>query len=186
MDIGRAFESGRQTPLHRRPRRPRDMRLARISVRLADTCSLPEIMQIVTHAARVLIACDGVTLILRDGDLCHYAEEDAISPLWKGRRFSMTACISGWCMLERRCASIPDIYADDRIPHDAYRPTFVKSLIMVPIGAPEPLAAMGAYWASKYQATSEDIEFLQLLADVASPSLAAVDSGGPALSESGS
>jgi two-component sensor histidine kinase len=42
---------------------------------------------------------------------------------------------------------IPDIYLDDRIPHDAYRPTFVKSLVMTPVRAKDPIAAIGAYWA---------------------------------------
>jgi len=45
----------------------------------------------------------------------------------------MSACISGWTMLNRQPAVIEDIYADPRIPADAYRPTFVRSLAMVPI-----------------------------------------------------
>jgi two-component system CheB/CheR fusion protein len=146
--------------------------LPELSRKLSAACSLPDIMEIVTHAARVLIDSDGVTLILRDGDHCHYVEEDAIAPLWKGRRFPMSACISGWCMLTRRSAAIPDIYADPRIPHDAYRPTFVKSVAMVPVGSPEPFAAMGAYWAHRYVATDEDIDFLNLVAGVAAASLA--------------
>jgi hypothetical protein len=32
-----------------------------------------------------------------------------------------------------RAVAIEDIYLDDRIPHEAYRPTFVKSLAMLPI-----------------------------------------------------
>jgi hypothetical protein len=59
----------------------------------------------------------------------------------------MSACISGWCMLERRAAVIPDVYQDDRIPQDAYRPTFVR-LAMVPVRQDDPIAAMGAYWAT--------------------------------------
>ncbi|MGH1560948.1 HWE histidine kinase domain-containing protein [Caulobacter segnis] len=31
----------------------------------------------------------------------------------------MTTCISGWAMLNRQTVVIPDIYLDDRIPHDA-------------------------------------------------------------------
>ena len=51
---------------------------------------------------------------------------------------------------------IPDIYADPRIPHDAYRPTFVKSLAMVPIRQLEPLGAIGNYWAVERRATREE------------------------------
>src|SRR5262249_32531599 len=99
---------------------------------------LPEIMAVVRRTARELTGADGATFVLRDGMRCHYADEDAIAPLWKGRRFPMSACISGWAMLERRPAVVPDIYQDPRIPHDAYRPTFVKSLVMVPIRTAAP------------------------------------------------
>src|SRR5690349_19608145 len=95
--------------------------------RLTIARTLPEIMEITTHAARTLLKADGITFVLREGDLCYYAEEDAISPLWKGHRFPMSACISGWCMTEAQAAVIPDIYEDPRIPHGAYRPTFVRS-----------------------------------------------------------
>jgi GAF domain-containing protein len=94
---------------------------------------LDTVMKIVRTAARKLTGADGATFVLRDNGLCYYAEEDAIAPLWKGSRFPMTACVSGWAMLNQRPAVIEDIYADDRIPADAYRPTFVKSLAMVPI-----------------------------------------------------
>jgi hypothetical protein len=49
-------------------------------------------------------------------------------------------------MLNAQTAVIEDIFADPRIPHDAYRPTFVRSLIMTPAGADSPAAAIGAYW----------------------------------------
>jgi len=49
--------------------------------------------------ARRLVGSDGITLVLRDGDSCFYAEEDSIAPLWAGQRFPMTECISGWAML---------------------------------------------------------------------------------------
>ena len=78
--------------------------------------SVEMIQAIVRHTARRLTGADGATFVLRDGDLCHYADEDAIEPLWKGQRFPMSACISGWVMRHREPAMLPDIYADDRIP----------------------------------------------------------------------
>jgi serine/threonine protein kinase len=123
------------------------------------------IQEIVRRAARRLTGADGATFVLRDGDRCHYADEDAIAPLWKGQRFPMSACISGWAMLNRHSAVIPDIYADDRIPHDAYRRTFVKSLVMVPIRTLDPVGAIGNYWAEYHQPTDEEVALLQALAD---------------------
>ena len=129
------------------------------------------VCNIVRRAARELTAADGVTFVLRKGNHCYYADEDAIGPLWKGRQFPMDTCISGWAMLNRQHVVIPDIYSDDRIPHDAYRPTFVKSLMMVPVRREDPIAAIGAYWAAYHVATPMEIGVLQSLADAAALAL---------------
>jgi K+-sensing histidine kinase KdpD len=126
---------------------------------------LDRIMAIVRHAARELTGADGATFVLREGDNCHYADEEAIAPLWKGKRFPMNLCISGWAMLNRQAAVIEDIYADARIPADAYRPTFVKSLVMVPIRTSSPIGAIGTYWAKKRQPLPQEVKLLQALAD---------------------
>lgn len=136
---------------------------------------LTEVQRIVTSTARQLVGCDGVSFVLRDGDLCFYADEDAISPLWKGNRFPMSACISGWVMNNRTPAVIPDIYVDDRIPHEAYRPTFVKSLAMLPVRSLDPIAAIGAYWSIEHTATTEELNLLQGLANATSIALDKVD-----------
>ncbi|AIY18559.1 diguanylate cyclase [Pimelobacter simplex] len=132
---------------------------------------LPAVQQVVRTAARELAACDGTTFVLRDGDQCYYADEDAIEPLWKGHRFPLTACISGWAMLHRTPVVVPDIYADDRIPHDAYRPTFVQSLLMMPVRTLDPIAAIGAYWAEQHTATDQEVALLQGLANATSVAL---------------
>ncbi|HVV84008.1 MAG TPA: ATP-binding protein [Kofleriaceae bacterium] len=126
---------------------------------------LPAVMAIVRTAARRLTGADGATFVLRDSGRCYYADEDAISPLWKGQRFPMEACISGWSMLHREAVAIPDIYADPRIPTDAYRPTFVKSLVMVPIRTAAPVGAIGTYWAHRHLATDAEIDLLSTLAN---------------------
>lgn len=77
----------------------------------------------------------------------------------------MDICISGWVITNREAVVVPDIYADNRIPSDAYRPTFVKSLAMVPIRRSNPIGAVGTYWANHYIATDKEINTLQALAD---------------------
>ena len=139
--------------------------LVAVVQRLSLARSLADVQRIVARAARRLTRADGATFVLRDGDHCFYADEDAISPLWKGQRFPLEACISGWAMLQRKPAAITDIYRDSRIPHDAYRPTFVKSLAMVPIRQLAPIGAIGNYWAHTHEPTEHELQLLQALAD---------------------
>lgn len=126
---------------------------------------LPTVQRIVRSTARELTGADGATFVLRDGDKCYYADEDAIAPLWKGNRFPMDICISGWVMLNRQSTVIPDIYKDSRIPIAAYRPTFVKSLAMVPIRTIAPIGAIGNYWARPHRPSEREVSLLQALAD---------------------
>jgi len=133
---------------------------------LATAPSLRTTMEIVTEAVRSLLYADGATFVLRDGDLCNYADERAISPLWKGRSFPMSACISGWCMIHGESVAIPDIYEDTRIPHEAYRPTFVRSLAMAPVRrSGQSFAAIGAYWSEIRVIEPHELDLLQTLAD---------------------
>lgn len=145
--------------------------LVKVVQELSKARTLDTVMDIVRHAARDLTSADGATFVLRDGGDCYYAEENAISPLWKGKRFPMEKCISGWVMMNAEPAIIEDIYNDPRIPIDAYRPTFVKSLAMVPIRRSAPIGAIGNYWATRHLPTHEELMILQALADTTSVAL---------------
>ena len=140
-------------------------RLVAIVQELSLARDLDSVMHIVRSAARDLTGADGATFVLREEGDCYYADEDAISPLWKGQRFPASACISGWVMDHGTPALIEDIYADSRIPDDVYRPTFVRSLAMVPIRPADPVAAIGNYWAIRHQPNTEELRLLQALAD---------------------
>lgn len=131
---------------------------------LSHLSDLPGVMDVVRRTAREITGADGVTFILREGDRVYYAEENAIAPLWKGRRFPMNECVSGWVIQHREPVVIDDIYADSRVPVDAYRSTFVKSLAVVPIRAADPIGAIGAYWAAHHRATEQEIRLLTALA----------------------
>jgi two-component system CheB/CheR fusion protein len=132
------------------------------------------VADVVRRAARALTGADGVTFVLREGDLVRYLDEDAIAPLWKGMRFPADACISGWAMRHRRSVVIEDVFEDDRIPHHLYAPTFVKSLAMMPVRPEDPVAAIGAYWAVPHRATRRELGHLAALAGFAAVALANV------------
>lgn len=124
---------------------------------LADFCkrielceSLQELTYIASLAARSLTRADGSSFIIREDDLCCYSDEDAISSLWKGKRFPLYSYVSGWAMVHNEVVTIGDIFTDGRVPLEAYKPTFVKSLLMIPITQQEAIGALGIYWLRKH------------------------------------
>jgi GAF domain-containing protein len=138
---------------------------------LQDAQSVAEVETIVKRSARAGVGADGVTVVRLDNGQCHYADEDAVSPLWKGQRFPVERCISGWAMRHAETVVIPDIRVDGRIPQAAYRPTFVHNLVIVPIGTESPVGAIGAYWAEPHAASHEEIATLEGLAAAAASAL---------------
>jgi signal transduction histidine kinase len=140
-------------------------RLVAVVQELSLARKLEEVMAIVRHAARELTGADGATFVLRENGFCYYADEEAIGPLWKGKRFPLETCISGWAMLHGQPAVIENVYDDPRVPADAYRPTFVKSLAMVPIRSLDPVGAIGTYWSVPRQPRPEEVRILQALAN---------------------
>ena len=143
---------------------PRWKLLDATGARLAKAGGQDDIIAIVRSSARNVISADGVTFVLREYSHCHYVEEDAIAPLWKGQRFPMTSCISGWAMMNAKTAVVPDIFADSRIPHDVYRKTFVRSLVMAPVGFDTPMAAIGAYWRDKPVISPREVAAVEAIA----------------------
>lgn len=146
-------------------------RLIGVVKELSLARDLKSVMAIVRRAARQLTGADGATFVLRDGDLCHYADEDAIGPLWKGQRFPMKTCISGWAMMHGHPAVVEDIFKDPRIPVSAYEPTFVRSVVMVPIRSADPIGAIGTYWAKQRIPDRTQVSLLQALADTTAVAL---------------
>lgn len=138
---------------------------------LAGARSLDAVVAVLRAFARRAVGADGIAVVLRDGDKCHYIAEDAKAPLWAGQRFPAETCVSGWAMLNQETAVIADIFDDVRVPVDAYSQTFVRSMIMVPIGRVDPIAAVGAYWSEPAMPTDNEISLLEALARAASTAL---------------
>ncbi len=55
--------------------------------RLESASDREAVIEVVRITARHACSADGVCFVLREGDLCHYVEEDAIAPLWKASVF---------------------------------------------------------------------------------------------------
>ncbi len=126
--------------------------------------SLAAILEILRSSARAILRSDGVTVVLRNGDMVDYVGEDAIAPLWTGQRFPIETCVSGMAMMQRRMIVIPDIRTDPRVPLNAYLSTFVASMAVAPIGLGDPVAAVGAYWRSSHPIDEDALVLLDMLA----------------------
>jgi diguanylate cyclase (GGDEF)-like protein len=133
--------------------------------RLQHAERIADVQEVVCGAARRLTGADGATFVLREDGDCVYTGEEAIAPLWKGRRFPLESCIAGWAMLHRKAAAIEDVRADPRLRHEMYQPTFVHSLVIVPIRTPDPVGAIGLYWAKRHVATEQELGLVHALAD---------------------
>jgi precorrin isomerase len=143
------------------------------AVQLLDEAGCVEDVQhILRRSVRAAAQAEGATVVFLEHGHCYYADEDATSPLWKGERFPVDCCISGWAMINQQTAVIPDIRADARIPQDAYRPTFVRSLVMAPIIVGRPVGAIGAYWARPHAASTAEVASLERLAAAGGRALA--------------
>jgi CheY-like chemotaxis protein len=137
---------------------------------LAFARNLAAVQAILRTTARALLCADGATLVLRDGDRVFYADED-LAPLCKERHYPIERCVSGWCMLQRRPIAILDLFSDERVPPDVYEPAFASSLAMAPIGATEPIGALGVYWAAMHHTDERELDLLQRLADAAAAAI---------------
>lgn len=111
---------------------------------LEAATDLETIGAIVKTAAGQIAGSAGATFVLRDGDKCFYTDEDAIAPLWKGQRFPLSHCISGWAMLHDEPAVVRDVELDERIPIEAYRPGDVRRPVR-----PSPPASPGP-WSRRW------------------------------------
>ncbi|MBC2664190.1 GAF domain-containing protein [Novosphingobium flavum] len=138
---------------------------------LAGARSLDAVVTVLRAFARRVVGADGIAIVLPDGDRCHYVAEDSMEPLWEGQFFPASSCVSGWAMKHRETAVIGDVFDDPRVPVDAYRTTFVRSMLMVPIGQTKPIAAIGAYWSEAGEPSDHEIALLEALARAASVAL---------------
>lgn len=122
------------------------------------------LMDVVRAAARQLSQADGVSIVLRDGGQYHYVDDKSTRPRWPGQAFPLLACVADWALRAGQTAVVRDVYADERIPANVCEPAFIKSLLMVPVGLPEPIAAVGAYWSYRHDADPEEVAILEALA----------------------
>ncbi len=137
------------------------------SERLTSAASVDEVVAVLRDTARAAVGAEGIAVVIENKGRCSYVAEDAVSPLWQGQSFPIDHCISGWAIRHGETVAIRDVWLDPRIPQNAYTPTFVRSLVMVPIGRPVPISALGAYWSDVRDHDPDTIKRLESLARLA-------------------
>lgn len=134
------------------------------SQRLAEARTLADVTECITKTTRQMLQADGCCFVIREGQTAYYADEDAMDQLFVGSRFPLTSCVSGIAMSTREPVIVEDVETDPRAPQEIYGPTFVKSLVMVPIIADGPIGAIGAYWARRGRPSEDAVNALKTLA----------------------
>jgi signal transduction histidine kinase len=121
---------------------------------LARATDLPNLVTLVLATARRLTGADHVTFAVREGDCCHYLDRP-------DRRVPLAGCAGGWTMQQRR-----PLVVDDFDPEDPFaQESAMRSAIVVPVRAAQPIAAIGAYWTEPQQLDTTEAWLLQALAD---------------------
>jgi signal transduction histidine kinase len=141
--------------------------LVHVVQELSIARDLPTIFAIARRAARELTGADVAAIVLRDGDACYFADEDAVAPPWRDRRFALDRCFAGHAIRDRATVVVDDVARDDRAVDDPYR-SAVTSLAIVPIRRRDPNGppgALGAYWAKPHRPSGSELHLLEALAD---------------------
>ena len=145
--------------------------LARTIGSLTAAGSKADVIRIVKANTRRFMAADGIAIILLDGKYCHYVEEDAETPLWKGQRIMISKCPAGRSMTSSETVIIEDVNGGEGSRTSAYEGTFVKSAIIVPVFDGEDAAAIGVYWSEARRPTPSDVAAAETLGHAVSASL---------------
>jgi diguanylate cyclase (GGDEF)-like protein len=168
--------------------------LCKIAATFTGLRSLDRVGEVVRDAALELVGSDGASVLLPEGDGCYFPRHSTLTLARGGERCGVEASAGGWAMRNRCPAIIPDVAHDPRTPFSIYGPTLIESVAAVPIlqggtaarsvaeqsstglGAaargsrePEGKVALGAienYWIERHTASKEEIEMLQLLAEL--------------------
>ncbi|GAB6094526.1 hypothetical protein JCM14469_07780 [Desulfatiferula olefinivorans] len=131
-------------------------RLTRVVQDLSLIADEQSIGEIVGHAARELLDSDRSSCML-NGGACVSAPDESFDCVW----------ISDWVMTHGQAVDLGDISRDHPLTRGRDCPPDLTSLLVIPIGRPDAVGTLGAYWSSYHLPTREDRQILQALAEAA-------------------
>lgn len=137
--------------------------------------TLTDLTRLVVEAARVLLRADGATFMVCEDDLCHYIDESAVEPLFGDLKVPRAHCIGGWVMAQQCTAVVTNLASESRLRPEDYADTWVRSLVMAPIGSERVFGGLGAYWRTQHEPTAVEVRDLEILAHAAAAAVENLD-----------
>jgi signal transduction histidine kinase len=137
--------------------------------------SRDRVTDILRRAAHRLCDADGVCVVRRGGEQCHYVEEGDVGPVPRGQHLPLLSRVADLAMRQRRTVVVADAHGDPRIPRDDLGPAFVRSLVAVPVGGEAPEASIGVCWSRIHMPDREEVSALEALARSAAGAFRAID-----------
>jgi PAS domain S-box-containing protein len=129
-------------------------RLTRVVQDLSLIADEQRICDIVGHAARELLESDRSSCILTM-DVRGLSPDESLPLSW----------ISDWVMNHGQAVDIGDLSREHPLTRGRDCPASVTSLLVMPIGRPDAMGALGVYWSGYHPPSNEDCQILQTLAE---------------------
>jgi len=145
--------------------------LLRATRTLLQARDFNSVVSTILSITRKITHADSVAFIVREGDHCFFADEDATQSFWKDSRFPIHERIEGTSIQNHQTIYIEDIHTDDRVDAKIYQPTPIKSVTIVPVGNANHANAIGIYWSDIHLSSPEEITSLESLASIATAAL---------------
>ncbi len=142
--------------------------LLRVIQQLATAHDREAIGAAVTAAARRLVAAEGATFALREGEAWHVVGEAGASLLWKGERSPVGDGVAERVMSEREPLVVEDLARAPGLSGESPESAPVRGLAAVPVRVGDPIGAIVVYWARPRRLPPEQVRLLGTLADATS------------------
>ena len=131
--------------------------------RLAAARDTARILSLLRETGRPAVGCDGLCLMLRDPDGVHPAAEDAALPPTPGHHLLHDAGLAALAIEQRRVLLVSDVVTSELLCVGRSGASVLRSLAVVPVGAPTPFGALIAGW-NRPHAAGARLEALETLA----------------------
>lgn len=149
--------------------------LHNILVAIDNAATHYEVIAQLRASAREIAGADGIAIVRREGDEVVCLTENAVAPLWSGRRFPINTCVSRRPLIEGVPVVVHDLDHDVEVRERDNLPPFIKSIAVYPLGgAPLPMA-LGIHWYAANAVERMALDRIARLAAAAGRALVRID-----------